>query len=80
MQHFKFVLLNIFEGNLSTSIAQKPGAALRVNDRATVACFQEDDLLDTDNLKQIMFSVFPSLYTSASSSPPPVSTVLLTHY
>lgn len=80
MQQFKFVLLDIFEGNLSTSTAQKPGAALRVNDRATAACFQEDDLLDADNLKQIMFSVFPSLYTSASSSPPPVSTVLLTHY
>lgn len=80
MQQFKFVLLDIFKGNLSTSTAQKPGAALRVNDRATAACFQEDDLLDTDNLKQIMFSVFPSLYTSASSSPPPVSTVLLTHY
>lgn len=41
-QQFKLVLLNIFEGNLSTS----------------TACFQKDDLLDTDSLKQIMFSVF----------------------
>lgn len=80
MQQFKFVLLNIFEGNLSISTAQKLGTALGVSDRATTACFQEDDLLDIDNLKQIMFSVFPSLYTSASSSPPPVSTVLLIYY
>ena len=44
MQQFTFVRLNIFEGNLSISTAQKPGTALGVNDRATTACFQEDDL------------------------------------